>query len=334
MASCSGCVNACSGKCGGNDGKTDSQPNGCWCGGSCDNACSSCAGSGGGCSGSCSGQCDGCSGNCGGSCSGTCSGGCKDGCTGSCKTGCQGDCKGECSGSCNTKCTNGCGHLCNSTCVSNVAIDAYEHLKTYNEKIDDGKYIYDIQNWMDEDFIKDHISHLKENIIALDWLDRIEINYLLGLLQEEGRRRVLKKIGTFKGGTHPKTGEQKAATTEEPLSSDEKIQIGILNKNGESINIKSEDFITDQGKTIIMKNIETQEKEEYETAIGIKELNNLLLTNTGKQIDMSSTQSGIGQHQEIRRKTGEAIIQKALSAWNETIGIASTSNSKGVQTVG
>ena len=245
MASCSGCVNACSGKCGGNDGKTDNQPAGCWCGGSCDNACSSCAGSGGGCSGSCSGQCDGCSGGCGGSCSGTCSGGCKDGCTGSCKTGCQGDCKGECSGSCNTKCTNGCGHLCNSTCVSNAAIEAYEHLKTYNEKINDSKYIYNIQDWMDEDFIKSHISHLNENIIALDWLDRTEINYLLSLLQEEGRRRVLKKIGTFKGGPHPKTGEQKVATTEESLSTTEKIQIGIFDKNGKTIQINAGDFVTD-----------------------------------------------------------------------------------------
>lgn len=306
---------------------------GCWCGSSCSDACTSCYGKGG-CSGSCSGECDGCSGTCGGSCSGTCVGDCKGQCTGTCKTGCQGDCKGQCFGSCSTKCTNGCGHLCNSSCVTDVAINAYNHLKTYNEKIDDSKYIYDIQDWMDEDFIKNHKSHLNENIIALDWLDKVEINYLLNLLQEEGRRRVLRKIGAFKGGTHPKTGEQKTATTEEPLSPDEKIQIGILNKNGESINIKSEDFITDQSKTIIMKNIETQEEEEYKTTIGIKELNNLLLTNTGKQIDISSTQAGIGQNQTIKRKVGEAIIQKALSAWDETIGIASTSDSKGVQTVG
>lgn len=320
------CASDCSGGC---SRGASSNGSGCWCGSNC----SGCGGCSGGCSG-CSGDCSGCSGSCGGSCSGTCTGNCKNGCTGSCKTGCQGNCKGECSGSCNTKCTNGCGHLCNSTCVSDVAISAYNHLKTYNEKVDDNKYIYDIQDWMDEDFIKNNISHLDENTIALDWLDKTEINYLLSLLQEEGRRRVLKKIGTFAGGTHPKTGKEKAATTEESLSKSEKIQIGILDENGKTIQVKSGDFVTDQGKTIIMKNIETQKENKYQTTVGIKELNNLLLTNTGKQIDISSSQAGIGQNQTIKRKAGEAIIQKALSAWNETIGIASTSDSKGVQTVG
>lgn len=353
----------------------------CWCG----TNCSGCGGCSSSCSG-CSGDCSGCSGSCGGSCSGTCTGDCKNGCTGSCKTGCQGNCKGECSGSCNTACTNGCGHLCNSTCVSDVAVNAYNYLKTYNEKIDDNKYIYDIHNWhtytaddhsyIEEDgitaeifnnsnkeyyykdgntykratqyeenvqyylkdnnetIIKTYISHLDKDTIALDWLDRTEINYLLQLLQEEGRRRKLKKIGQFSGGTHPKTKKEKVATTEETLNKSEKIQIGILDENGKVIQINSGDFITDQGKTITMKNINTEQEKNYQTTIGIKELNNLLLTNTGKQIDMSSFEAGIGQNQTIKRKAGEAIIQKALSAWDETIGIASTSDSKGVQTVG
>mgnify|MGYP006967345931 CR=1 FL=1 len=98
---------------------------------------------------------------------------------------------------------------------------------------------------MDEDFTKNHVSHLNENTIALDWLDKTEINYLLSLLQEEGRRRVLKKIGTFKGGAHPIKGKEMPATTGESLSTDEKIKIGILNENGKIIQVNSGDFVTD-----------------------------------------------------------------------------------------
>lgn len=306
--------------------------NGCWCG-------RDCAGCGGGCTGTsktsgCSGCSGGCSGDCGGSCSGSCVGDCKGKCTGTCKTGCQESCKDKCTGSCDTKCTNQCGHLCNSSCVTNVAIKAYEHLKTYKEKIDDSKYVYDIHDWMDEDFIKNHISHLDKNIAALDWLDRVEINYLLNLIQEEGRRRKLQKTGTFDGGSHPITGAHKEPTQEENLSTDEKIQIGILNEQKKSMEINSGDFVTDKGKTITIKNIQTQENDDYKVAIGIAELNSLLLKNTGKQIDMSSTQAGIGQNQTIKKKTGEALIGKALEAWKETVGISTTSDSRGTLTDG
>lgn len=304
---------------------------GCWCG-------SDCAGCGGGCTGTskvsgCSDCSGGCSGGCGGSCSGSCVGDCKGKCAGTCNTGCQEGCKNKCTGYCDTQCTNQCGHLCNSSCATNVAIKAYEHLKTYKEKIDDSKYVYDIQeDWMDEDFVKNHISHLDENKAALDWLDRVEINYLLNLIQEEGRRRKLQKKGTFNGGNHPITNIYREPTQEENLSTDEKIQIGILNEQQQSMEINSGDFVTDRGKTITVKNLQTQENDDYKVAIGIKELNSLLLKNAGKQIDISSTQAGIGQNQTIKKKAGEAFIEKALEAWKEQVGIPTTSDSRGTLT--
>lgn len=372
MSCSSGCWSACMGGCSSSDvaarPPAESKPNyaqssssssyGCWCG----IDCAGCGGCTGGCSG-CSGDCTGCSGACGGSCSGTCAGGCRGQCTGTCKTGCQGSCKGECSGGCKEKCTNTCNHLCNSTCVSNVAIDAQKHLKTYNEKIDDSKYIYDIEDWHNyiaddhsyineggiteeifnnsnkEYYYKDgdsykkadkyiintqyylknkdknenQISHIEDNTIALDWLDKTEINYLLKLIQEEGRRRKLEKVGTFSGGEHPLTKKKKAATTEESLSKKEKIKIGILDENGKTIQIKSGDFVTD---------------------VDIITLNNLLLRNTEKSINLSADDAGIGENKIIKKKAAKALIEKALEAWKQQIVINSTSDTKGVQTVG
>ena len=56
----------------------------------------------------------------------------------------------------------------------------------------------------------------------LDFLEDEEARYILGMLQEEGRRRILKKTGTYTGKNHPHT-------TAEKLTEDEEVQIGIRN---------------------------------------------------------------------------------------------------------
>ena len=210
----------------------------CWCG----HNCAGCGGCTGGCSG-CSGDCTGCSGACGGSCSGTCSGSCS-GCTG-CTGYCKGTCKGFCKGSCNDACTNTCGNLCNVTCSNNIAKEAYKYLTEHPQ---------------------------------LEWLEVEYIDYLLKMIQEEGRRRVLKKH------------------ISESLSSDEKNKIGLNKVVDESGTYIEAQLIKDviallksnANKTVSNKNISQHTYAQDELGLELKEkaikaYNETILINTTSQ---------------------------------------------------
>lgn len=217
------CGSSCSSSCSSyqNYAYYPSSGSSCWCG----SDCAGCGGCTGGCKG-CSGDCTGCSGACGGSCSGTCSGSCK-GCTG-CTGYCKGTCQGYCKGSCNDACTNTCGNLCNVTCSNNVAEDAYDYL-TKNAK--------------------------------LDWLEVEYIDYLLKMIQEEGRRRVLKE---------PITKE---------LSTEDSNKIGLNVSVDESGTYIEADLIkkviellkSNANKTVSNKNISQYTWAEDELGLELKE---------------------------------------------------------------
>ena len=211
----------------------------CSCGASCSNECSSCYG---GCSG-CSGDCTGCSGACGGSCSGTCSGTCT-GCT-SCTGYCKGTCQGYCKGSCNDACTNTCGNLCNVTCSNSVAKEAYDYLSKQSN---------------------------------LEWLEVEYIDYLLKMIQEEGRRRVLKKH------------------INETLSKEEQNKIGLNTVVDESGTYVEAELIKEViellknngNKTISNKNISQYTYTEEKLGLELKEkaikaYNETVLINTTSQ---------------------------------------------------
>ena len=246
--------------------------NGCWCG----KDCAGCGGCTGGCSG-CSGDCTGCSGACGGSCSGTCTSGCSNTCKGTCNTGCKGTCKGYCLGGCSTACTGGCGHLCNTGCKSNIAIEAYNFLSQYNT-----------------------------NETILDFLETEEMNHLLGMIQEEGRRRILKVTGTYTKSENPKEN-----TIGEPLTIDEEKKIGIRDKEGNIIKISRGDIV-DETKHI-------------------KFLNQLLKDNAGKSLSKSVEKSEMAEGSLVTDELAGKFIDTAISAYNQKIGINSTSEKAGKQ---
>lgn len=211
---------------------------GCWCG----SDCAGCGGCTGGCSG-CSGDCTGCSGACGGSCSGSCSGSCQ-GCTG-CTGYCKGTCTGYCKGSCNDACTNTCGNLCNVTCSNSVAKDAYEYLSKQS---------------------------------GLEWLEVEYIDYLLKMIQEEGRRRVLKKH------------------INETLTTEENTQIGldkVVDESGTEIEAELIKEViallkSNANKTISNKNISAKTYAEEKLGLELKEkaikaYNETILINTTSQ---------------------------------------------------
>lgn len=210
----------------------------CWCG----HNCAGCGGCSGGCSG-CSGDCTGCSGACGGSCSGTCSGSCS-GCTG-CTGYCKGTCTGYCKGSCNDACTNTCGNLCNVTCSNSVAKEAYEYLSKQS---------------------------------GLEWLEVEYIDYLLKMIQEEGRRRVLKKH------------------INETLTAEENTQIGldkVVDESGTEIEAELIKEViallkSNANKTISNKNISAKTYAEEKLGLELKEkaikaYNETILINTTSQ---------------------------------------------------
>lgn len=297
--SCSGCGNTCGGGCsngcqsgGWESGKPVSSGT-CWCG----TNCSGCGGCSGKCSG-CSGDCTGCSGACGGSCSGTCSKGCSYTCSGDCKGYCKGTCNDGCLGSCLTACSGECKHLCNVTCISNVAADAYEHLSKHTNKPNKNK---------------SYNEHNIEDGIVLDWLDAEDMRHLFGMIQEEGRRRVLMKTGKYdrEDSEHPKTVAQTLTRAEEQL-------IGIRDEKGLLIDVENEetfvnDFVDDEKH--------------------IKKLINMLADNTGKSISLSVGGSSIAEGKKVQKITATTLIEKAIDCYNTPVGINTTSEEGGRDTV-
>jgi hypothetical protein len=76
--------------------------------------------------------------------------------------------------------------------------------------------------WIEKDINKPQgqwNTHAGNDETLLDWLDAKELKYLFGLLQEEGRRRVVKKTGKF-------------SKEVEKMSDEEKKSLGIVDTNG------------------------------------------------------------------------------------------------------
>lgn len=258
---------------------------------SCGHNCAGCGGCSGGCSG-CSGDCDGCSGACGGSCSGTCSNGCSYTCSGSCKGYCKGTCNDGCQGGCKTACSGSCQHLCNETCRSDAALEAYKHLNKYT--------IVDNTNHSFEE-------HFNNDAIILDWLDADDMQHLFKMIQEEGRRRVLKKTGTYQGDKdHPKTIAQTLTRAEE-------YQIGLVDETGKKIEVQRGQLADDEKH--------------------IKKLLNLYAENTGKSISIGVGGASIAEGKTITKAIGKTLIEKAISAYEEKIPINTTSEGSGKQTI-
>lgn len=259
--------------------------NGCWCG-------KDCAGCGGGCTGTsktsgCS--CSGCSGSCGGDCKDTCSGSCNKTCSGKCTTGCKGTCTGECLGQCKTACTGQCSHLCNISCVSDVAFNALKHL-----------------------------SKIK-NANNLDFLDYKDADFLFKLLQEEGRRRTLKKKAAYRGDSAYKDDDyfknntlaqaSRQSTSAEVLTIAEEKNIGYRDEDGALIKVI--------------------ESDSAEANKHIKKLNSLLTTHAGKSI--SADTATLTQYGKISKKAGYSLVSKALEAAKALCSVNTTSNAAGKQ---
>lgn len=260
-----------------------------WC--SCGSDCAGC----GGCKGSCSGcgdSCGGCGGACGGSCSGTCSNGCSYTCTGDCKGYCKGTCNDGCLGSCSTACSGECSHLCNIGCQSNAALEAYQHLTKYS-------------NSSTKEFTYD--EHLIEDKIVLDWLDAIDMHHLFKMIQEEGRRRVLKKTGYFSGNDeHEPTEAQTLTRAEEAL-------IGIRDEKGRLVEVKVGDLVDD----------------DYH----IKRLVNMYADNTGKSLSLSVGGTSVSEGKLVQKSIGTKLIESALARYKEKIPVHTTSEGTGKQTI-
>ena len=288
------CAYDCHGGCSNsNVGRADNNAAGgqngsCWCG----HNCAGCGGCSGKCSG-CSGDCSGCSGACGGSCSGSCSKGCSYTCSGDCKGYCKGTCNDGCLGSCETACSGGCSHLCNVTCISDVAYEAYQHLSKYTNK--------SIQN-------KTYDQHLLEDGIVLDWLDAEDMRHLFGMIQEEGRRRVLQKTGTYtrEDSENPKTTAQTLTMSEEQL-------IGIRDEKG----------------LIIIPNNNAFKGELVDDEKHIKKLISMLSDNTGKSISLSVGGTAIAQDKKIQKITAANLIKKAIECYKDEIKVNTTSEEGG-----
>lgn len=366
------------------DGATVNRSSTCYCGSNCEGTCNREAGYGGGCGGDCScghncagcggcsggcrgcsGDCSGCSGNCGGSCSGKCDSGCSLTCTGSCKDYCKGSCKDACQGGCDTACTNGCGHLCNTGCRSDVALEAYRFLMRYKDtKVQDIVFKYydpltEEERTNEYGVIKSHMPWVEKDInkpeenwtthegndeTLLDWLDAKDLKYLFGLLQEEGRRRVVKKTGKFSKEVEPISDEEKkslgiidgngntreltksekiyfgfindqgatpAKTQEQPLTSSEKQQIGLTDSKKQLIEVNPGDFVDDVNH--------------------IKKLNKMLIDNANKQISLSVGNTDVSEGKLIKKSIGRNLIEAALDAYEDKIGVASTSEKAGQQ---
>ena len=132
------------------------------------------------------------------------------------------------------------------------------------------------------------------------------MRYLFGMIQEEGRRRILKKTGKYtrEDAEHPKTIAQ-------TLTRDEERQIGIRNESGKIIEIKSGDFADDEKH--------------------IKKLLNMYADNTGKSISLSVGGTTIAEGNTIRKSIGRTLIEKALASYREKIAVNTTSDEGGKQ---
>lgn len=362
------CGGTCWSQCGGScSGKTDgvTTPNNvrggtCWCGADC----AGCGGCTGQCKG-CSGDCSGCSGNCGGSCSGKCDSGCSLTCTGSCVDFCKGTCKGACQGGCDTACTHGCGHLCNTGCRSDVALEAYRFLLRYKdtkmqdvvfkyydplteeERLNEYGIIKSHMPWVEKDVnkpTKDWQEHQGYDETVLDWLDAKDLKYLFGLLQEEGRRRVVKKTGKFSGNVDELSEEEKKMLgivdvngNARALTDEEKIRFGFMNEKKQIPSATKEQSLTNSEKyqigIIDNKNqkIEVNSGDIIDDVQHIKKLNKMLIDNTGRQISLSVGNTDASEGKLIKKSTGRNLIEAAINAYNEKIGVASTSDKAGQQ---
>ena len=285
---CSGCWAQCGGGCSGSSaqvstgdksGYDDRYGSGdCWCGADC----AGCGGCSGDCSG-CSGECSGCSGDCGSSCSGACSNGCSS-CAGDCKGYCKGTCNDGCLGSCSTACSGECSHLCNIGCQSNAALEAYQHLIKY-------------LNSSTKEFTYD--EHLIEDKIVLDWLDAIDMHHLFKMIQEEGRRRVLKKTGYFSGN------DEHEPTEAQTLTKDEEALIGIRDEKG---------YLVDDDHHI-------------------KRLVNMYADNTGKSLSLSTGGTSVSEGKLVQKSIGTQLIESALARYQEKIAVRTISEDAGKQTL-
>ena len=130
------------------------------------------------------------------------------------------------------------------------------------------------------------------------------MRHLFGIIQEEGRRRVLKKTGKYtrEDAEHPKTIAQ-------TLTRDEEKQIGIRNESGKIIEIKSGDFADDEKH--------------------IKKLLNMYADNTGKSISLSVGGTTIAEGNTIKKSIGRTLIEKALDCYDDVIPVNTTSEESG-----
>ena len=169
-----------------------------------------------------------------------------------------------------------------------MAIEAYEYLKNYKNNPD-----------IDPTFAE----HLIEDRKIFDWLDAKDIKYLFDILQEEGRRRVVKKTPKFSGDDTHK------ATEEQALTNAEKKTIGLIDENNKTIGVKSGEFADDKTH--------------------IKKLNELLINNVGTQVSTSVGGGDVAEGKKIKKSVGVDLVEKAIKAYNEKIPISSTSDKTG-----
>lgn len=354
------CASDCSGSC----NRSSVIQHGCNSDCSCGHNCAGCGGCGTGCGG-CAGGCDGCSGSCGGSCSGKCDSGCSLTCTGSCKDFCKGSCKDACQGGCDTACTNGCGHLCNTGCRSDVALEAYRFLLRYKdtrvqdivfkyydplseeERLDEYGIIKSHMPWVEKDINKPQSqwdTHAGNDETLLDWLDAKDLKYLFGLLQEEGRRRVVKKTGKFSKEVEEMSDEEKKSLgivdtngNARTLTKVEQIRFGFINDQGVTPSKTQEQSLTNGEKyqigLIDSKNnrIEVNSGDFVDDVNHIKKLNKMLIDNANKQISLSAGNTDASEGKLIKKSVGRNLIEAALDAYEDKVGIASTSDKAGKQ---
>lgn len=315
-----GCGRGCSGS-GNREGRRESggryQCNGCGF------ACADGGGCKSGCTGTCSGDCSGCGGTCTGSCEGTCKGNCSGKCLGSCVNACKGTCKGMCLGGCSTACKGSCNHLCNHTCSSQDAIEAYTYLKTIKNKLTKADYseynIHDPNKEAPPETEDENLQGRKRKIL-LDYLDKEDINWIYLMLREEGRRRIL-QLGQYTA----QDIENKKLYDKEAQKIKElevlKFDYNTLNKDQiEKIGgINNRITLTEKGEAPFANNKD------------IKKISNLVIANTKKLISQSSINSEVAEGSTINRALGVKIIEALLDAGDDTVGVASVSQSSGVQ---
>lgn len=259
--------------------------------------CGSCSGcgfscaGGGGCSGSCTGSCSDSCSGCGGNCSGTCSGTCQGTCKGKCLGSCVGACKGSCNGMCLGGCSTACSGTCNHLCNTTCSNSVAE--AAYN-------FLNNLKDKLTKDDYSDYINHIANDGIILNYLDSEDINYIFTLLKEEGRRRLLQ----LDSDGNP-IGKKNEVFDYNILTEEQSKKIGGINNK-----VIPNNFADDQE---------------------IKKINNLLINNAGKSINLSSINSELVEGGMINRAIGVALIKKMLEAYQDMVGVPSVSQSAGVQ---